>query len=63
MEHEVRFYYNKNEYEKIINLLKEIPELHSNLKLYEHTIQYNHPRVSIHTRDSCPFSSRTSFSR
>ena len=42
MEHEVRFYYNKNAYEKIVNILKEIPELHSNLKLYEKTTQYNH---------------------
>ena len=30
MEHEVRFYYSKEEYEKIINLLKERPELHNN---------------------------------
>ncbi len=42
MEHEVRFYYNKKAYEKIVNILKEIPELHSNLKLYEKTTQYNH---------------------
>ena len=53
MEHEVRFYYNKDEYEKIINLLKEIPELHSNLKLYEHTIQYNHSddRYDFYTKE------------
>ena len=53
MEHEVRFYYNKNEYEKIINLLKEMPELHSNLKLYEHTIQYNHSddRYDFYTKE------------
>ena len=42
MEHEVRFYYSKTEIEKIIERLKNIPELHSNLKLYEKTIQYNH---------------------
>ena len=42
MEHEVRFYYSKSEIEKIIEKLKNIPELHSNLKLYEKTIMYNH---------------------
>ena len=42
MEYEVRFYYSKSEYDKIVNSLKEIPELHSNLKLYEYTVQYNH---------------------
>ena len=42
MEYEVRFYYSKSELEKIINTLKEIPKLHSNMRLYEKTIQYNH---------------------
>ena len=42
MEYEVRFYYSKSEYDKIVNMLKGIPELHNNLKLYEYTIQYNH---------------------
>ena len=42
MEYEVRFYYSKTELEKIINKLKDIPELHSNLRIYEKTIQYNH---------------------
>ena len=42
MEHEVRFYYSKTELEKIIERLKNIPKLHSNLRLYEKTIMYNH---------------------
>ena len=42
MEYEVRFYYSKSELDKIIDRLKNIKELHSNLKLYEKTIQYNH---------------------
>lgn len=42
MEYEVRFYYAMDEYEKIINKLKNINALHSNLKLYEWTIMYNH---------------------
>lgn len=42
MEYEIRFYYSKSEYEKIIDLLKGINRLHSNLRLYEKTMQYNH---------------------
>ena len=42
MEYEIRFYYSKSEYEKIIDLLKGISRLHSNLRLYERTMQYNH---------------------
>ena len=42
MEYEIRFYYRKSEYDKIIDCLEKIPALHSNLKLYEYTIQYNH---------------------
>ena len=42
MEHEVRFYYSKTELEKIIERLKNMPKLHSNLRLYEKTIMYNH---------------------
>lgn len=52
MEHEVRFYYSRDSYEKIVELLKAIPELHSNLKLYEKTIQYNHsdPEYDFYTK-------------
>ena len=52
MEYEVRFYYSKSEYEKIVNLLKGIPELHSNTKLYEYTVQYNHvsPEYDFYTK-------------
>ncbi len=42
MEYEVRFYYSKSELEKIIDRLNSIPELHSNFRIYEKTIQYNH---------------------
>ena len=53
MEYEVRFYYSKTEYEKIIDKLKDIKELHTNLKLYEKTIQYNHsdPRYDFYTKE------------
>lgn len=51
MEYEVRFYYDSNELSKVIDLLKEIRELHSNGKIYEKTIQYNHsdPRYDFYT--------------
>lgn len=42
MEYEVSFYYNQSEIEKIIERLKSNPKLHSNLKIYEKTILYNH---------------------
>ena len=53
MEYEVRFYYDTNEVSKIIDLLKEIPELHSNGRIYEKTIQYNHtdPRYDFYTKE------------
>ena len=53
MEHEVRFYYNIAEYEKIIKKLESIGEIHSNLKLYEKTIQYNHcdPNYDFYSRE------------
>ena len=53
MEYEVRFYYSKTEYEKIIDKLKDIKELHTNLKLYEKTIQYNHSdsRYDFYTKE------------
>ena len=53
MEHEVRFYYSKNELDKIIERLKNIKELHSNLTLYERTIQYNHidSRYDFYSKD------------
>lgn len=53
MEHEVRFYYSKSEIEKIIEELKNIPELHSNLRLYEKTIMYNHvdPNYDFYSKE------------
>lgn len=53
MEYEVRFYYDINEISKIIDLLKDIPELHSNGRIYEKTIQYNHsdPRYDFYTKE------------
>lgn len=54
MEYEVRFYYDSEEVSKIIKLLKEIPELHSNCRIYEKTIQYNHvdPRYDFYTKET-----------
>ena len=53
MEYEVRFYYANSELSKIIDRLKEIPELHSNFRIYEKTIQYNHidPRYDFYTKE------------
>ncbi len=53
MEYEVRFYYDCEELSKIIDVLREIPELHSNGKFYERTIQYNHSdqRYDFYTKD------------
>ena len=53
MEHEVRFYYSKSELTKIIDRLKNINELHSNLRLYEKTIQYNHvdPKYDFYNKE------------
>lgn len=53
MEYEVRFYYNKSELDKIINILKDIPKLHSNFRIYEKTIQYNHSdqKYDFYTKD------------
>ena len=53
MEQEVRFYYSTSELEKILNTLKEIPNLHSNLRIYEKTIQYNHcmQEYDFYTKD------------
>ena len=42
MEHEVRFYFPISKYDEIIAILEKIPELHSNIKIYEKTTQYNH---------------------
>jgi len=42
MEHELRFYFPSNKYDDIIAVLDTIPRLHSSIKLYEKTIQYNH---------------------
>ena len=53
MEYETRFYYQTKDLEKIINILKEIPELHSNGRIYEKTIQYNHSdkRYDFYTKE------------
>lgn len=42
MEYEVRFYYNKNELENLINKLKEFKELKQKERTYEKTTQYDH---------------------
>ena len=53
MEYEVRFYYSKESKDKIIEFLKTIPELHSNFRIYEKTIQYNHsdPRYDFYSKE------------
>lgn len=43
MEYEIRFYYPKNEYKNLINILEQIDTLKNNGKKYEKTSQYNHP--------------------
>ena len=47
MEYEVRFYYSKSDLEKICNILDNIKELNKQNKLYEKTIQYDHPSNNI----------------
>ena len=42
MEYEVRFYYNINELNNILNNLKKENELKEQPRTYEKTIQYNH---------------------
>lgn len=42
MEYEVRFYYAKNDLDKLINKLREYSELNEGYRTYEKTIQYNH---------------------
>lgn len=51
MEYETRFYYQTKDLEKIINILKEIPELHNNFRIYEKTIEYNHPSSEYSFKD------------
>ena len=53
MKDKLRFYYNTNEYDKIVEYLKEVPALHSSLKLYEYAIQYNHydPEYDFYGKD------------
>jgi len=43
MEYEVRFYYSKNEFNNLINKLDKIKQLKKENKLYEKTMQYDHP--------------------
>ena len=47
MEYEVRYYYPKNEYNNLISMLDKIKELTKENKLYEKTIQYDHPNTSM----------------
>lgn len=43
MEHEIRYYFNKNELNNLINKLDSIKELTKKKRTYEKTIQYDHP--------------------
>lgn len=47
MEYEVRYYYSKKELNNLINKLDKIKELKKEKRLYEKTIQYDHPNSDI----------------
>ena len=47
MEYEVRYYYSKNELNNLINKLDTIKELKKENRLYEKTIQYDHPNTNM----------------
>ncbi len=40
MEYETKFYFSKEDLEKIVNILNGIPDLHSNCRIYEKVIEY-----------------------
>ena len=42
MEYGVRYYYNSNELENLLNKIKSFKELNVDIRTYEKTIQYNH---------------------
>lgn len=45
-ETDVRFYFNKNESTKIIPYLKDIDLLSFDVRFYEVTQQFDHPKIS-----------------
>lgn len=47
MEYEVRYYYSKKELNNLINKLDTIKELKKENRLYEKTIQYDHPNTNM----------------
>lgn len=47
MEYEVRYYYPKKELENIIKKLENINQLNKEKRLYEKTIQFDHPNDSM----------------
>ena len=47
MEYEVRYYYPRKELNNIINKLDKIKQLEKENRLYEKTIQYDHPNKNI----------------
>ena len=48
MEYDARFYYSKEELDKIIDRLNNISELHSNLRIYEKVIEYDNRNKKYH---------------
>lgn len=53
MEYEVRYYYSNNELNNIIEKLSQIKELKNKKRIYEKTIQYDHPNEnnSFYTKE------------
>jgi len=53
MEYEVRFYFPKKELENITNMLSNISDLSSGARLYEKTMQFDHPNedMSFYTKE------------
>lgn len=47
MEYEVRYYFNSNKLNELINKLKNIKELSIGDRCYEKTMQYDHPNPNI----------------
>ena len=53
MEYEIRYYFSKSELENIINKLNSINDLTMEKRLYEKTMQYDHPcdDLSFYTKE------------
>ena len=53
MEYEVRFYYNSDDINQLMEKLSNIKELNKGLRTYEKTIQYNHcdPKYNFYSKE------------